>query len=167
MDELVLAYLAGVMDSDGWFTIKRHAGTRPYEHCFTYSESIGCGQTRPEAINMLQEAFGGPIRLRGRKNTGDWQPMYYWTISNKLAAQATATLRPHLRVKAEHADLIVSLRASKNAPRDYLRSIATGNLRGRALDPAVVAERHALYEHIRSLNDRRRSNTEIAALATR
>lgn len=166
MDALLIAYLAGVMDSDGWFTIKRHATNSKYEHSFTYSESVGCGQTRPEAVNLLCEAFGGTIRLRGRKTTGNWRPIYYWVALNRQAAEVARILRPHLRVKAEHADLLIALRASKNTPRDYTRSIRT-RARGRALDPDVVAVRHAAYERIRSLNDRRASNTALAAAATR
>lgn len=161
MDDLTCAYLAGVMDSDGWFTIKYHATNSKYAESFTYSEFAGCGQTRPEAVEMLREAFGGTIRLRRRKTAGDWRPMYYWVVGNRMAGTAATTLRPYLRLKAEHADLIIAIRASKDAPRRYDKSIPTGRLRGRALDPAVVAERHDAYLRIRALNDRRASNVAL------
>lgn len=162
MDDLTCAYLAGVMDSDGWFTIKRHAANAKYRESFTYSEFAGCGQTRPEAVELLRAAFGGTIRLRGRKTTGDWRPMYYWVVGNRMAADAASTLRPHLRIKAEQADLVIAIRASKDAPRRYDPS-ATG--RARPLDPAVVADRHDAYLRIRALNDRRASNVQLAGVS--
>jgi hypothetical protein len=162
MDMLQAAYMAGVMDSDGWFTIRRHACNKAYKDSYTYSEFAGCGQTSPEAVELLHATFGGPVRIRTRKVPGDWKPMYYWVVSNAKAAEVARVLRPHLRVKAAHADLILALRASKDTPRDHSRSVATG-LRGRALDPAVVAQRHAFYKRIRSMNDRRQSNLDLAA----
>jgi hypothetical protein len=161
MDALTCAYLAGVMDSDGWFTIKRHAANALYCESFTYSEYAGCGQAQSGAIDLLHEAFGGSVRLRSRKEGPDWRPMYYWVASNKQAAPVAIALRPYLRLKAEQADLIIALRASKDAPRRYDKS-APVRLRGRRLDPEVVAERHAAYLRIRALNDRRPSNLAVA-----
>jgi ABC-type dipeptide/oligopeptide/nickel transport system ATPase subunit len=154
MDELTKAYLAGVMDSDGWFTIKRHASNSRYGQSFTYSESAGCGQTTPQAVELLQASFGGVVKVRTRKTTGNWKPMHYWAVTNMIAADVAATLRPYLRVKAVHADLIIGLRASKDSTEDNVR-IPSIELRGRCLRPEVVAARHAAYERIRSLNDRR------------
>lgn len=154
MDELTAAYLAGVMDSDGWFTIKRHAANSQYGRSFTYSESAGCGQTSPEAVELLRNAFGGVVKVRTRKTTGDWKPMHYWAVTNRIAADVAATLRPYLRVKAEHADLIIGLRTSKESAADNVR-IPSAEPRGRCLRPEVIAARHASYERIRSLNDRR------------
>lgn len=160
MDDLLAAYLAGVMDSDGWFTIKRHAANSAYRDSFTYSEFAGCGQTSPEAVDLLQGNFGGTIRLRRRKTTGDWKPMHYWVVSNKLAAVVARELRRYLRVKAAHADLLLALRESKEAPWDNTRSVP-GRPRGRSLAPEVVARRHAMYETIRRMNDRRQSNVDL------
>lgn len=162
MNDLLTAYLAGVMDSDGWFTIKRHAANSAYRDSFTYSEFAGCGQTSPEAVEILQSNFGGTIRIRSRKTAGNWKPMHYWVVSNKLAAVVARELRPHLRVKAAHADLIIALRESKDAPWDRSRSVP-GRPRGRSLAPDVVAKRHVMYEQIRGLNDRRQSNVDLNA----
>jgi hypothetical protein len=154
MDDITAAYLAGVMDSDGWFTIKRHAANSRYGQSFTYSESAGCGQTSPEAVELLCDTFGGVVKVRTRKTTGDWKPMHYWAVTNRIAADVAATLRPFLRIKPEHADLLIGLRASKESAEDNVR-IPSVEVRGRCLRPEVVAARHAAYERIRSLNDRR------------
>ena len=80
--------------------------------------------------------------------------MHYWAVTNRIAADVATTLRPFLRVKAEHAGLIIGLRASKDSAEDNVR-IPSSEPRGRCLRPEVVAARHAAYERIRSLNDRR------------
>lgn len=158
MEPTQVAYLAGVMDSDGWFTIIHHATNSRYAQSYTYSENAGCAQTSPEAVELLRLAFGGRIYVRERKASGNWKPMHYWVVSNKIAAHMTLILRPYLLVKAEQADLILALRTSKNRPRETIRDVATGVRGGKGLNPTVVAERHMMYEHIRSLNDRRPSN---------
>lgn len=143
------------MDSDGWFTIKRHAANSRYGSSYTYSECAGCGQTSPEAVELLRNAFGGSLRVRTRNTPGDWKPMYYWAVTNKIAANVATVLRPFLRVKAEHADLVIAIRASKSSAEDNAGRIKTTAARGRCLRPEVVAARHEAYERIRSLNDRR------------
>ena len=155
MDDLTAAYLAGVMDSDGWFTIKRHAANSRYGDSYTYSESAGCGQTSPEAVELLRAEFGGVVKLRTRKTAGNWKPMHYWAVTNRLAASVAESLRPFLRVKAEHADLVLAIRRSKESADDNGGRVVTGPLRGRGLRPEVGAARHDAYERIRSLNDRR------------
>lgn len=154
MDTHALAYLAGVMDSDGWITIKR-TEARDYPGSFTHSENIGCGQTSDAAVSQFQQCFGGTTRLRSRKgHETTWQPIYYWTVGNKGAAECIAALRPYLRVKARQADLLLAIRASKELPRAQQRPVNNGG-RARGMDPAIISERDAIWQEIRSLNDRR------------
>lgn len=161
--DVELAYLAGVMDSDGWFTIKREDRQAPSgSRWVTYSEIAGCGQVRPEAVELLHRGFGGAIRERRREGHPTWQPMYYWLCQGRAAAELAAALSPYLRIKREHAALLLDLRASKDRPFSETR-VASTSLRGRALSPAVVAERHRLFLTIRAMNDRRRRVEDGAA----
>ncbi len=155
MDKLVLAYLAGVMDSDGFISIRRTAPSQMSPDSFTYSEFTGVGQVQPDAVALFQERFGGTIKIRVREGHDNWRPLHYWVVTNKLAAACVEALRPYLRVKARNADLVLALRASKNLPASARRTTA-GEGRVRFTNPDVVAERHRLYEEIRSLNDTRR-----------
>lgn len=158
MNETDLAYLAGVMDSDGWFTIKHHATNSTYTSSYTFSEHAGCAQVSPEAVDQLKELFGGRIYLRSRKGKDHWKPLYYWVVSNRLAADMTRILRPYLRIKAAQADLVLTIRASKDRPRTETCNVATGLRGGKGMDPLVISERRLAYEQIRSLNDRREGN---------
>jgi len=153
MDTYDLAYLAGVMDSDGWFTIRREEAQK-YPGSFTHSENIGCGQTSDAAVSMLSETFGGKITLRGRKgHETTWQPVHYWWLGNKRAADCVRALRPYLRIKGTQADLLLTLRTSKELPHHVQRPVVNG--RGRRMAPDIVAERDALWRKVRSLNERR------------
>lgn len=148
-DELTLAYLAGSMDADGFFTMTR----RTLRGCTTYSEMVGLGQLSDAVPRMLQERFGGYIQFRERKgdHAKNWRPVYYWAAVNRDAARAVEALRPFLIVKARQAEILLSLRASKNLPAAQRRAVRVG-VRGVALNPEVVASRIALYDEIKRLN---------------
>jgi hypothetical protein len=153
MDSHTLAYLAGVMDSDGWFTIRRDEA-REWPGSYSHSENIGCGQTSEAAVSLLSENFGGKITLRSRKGREDsWQPVHYWWLGNRRAADCVRALRPYLRIKGAQADLLLALRASKDLPYSVQRSVVNG--RGRGMDPAITAERDELWTRVRSMNERR------------
>lgn len=154
VDALILAYLAGVMDADGCLTILKHKTNSKYPDCVTYSECVSVGQTSNEAVTLLQELFGGTINLRTRREgEGRWKPMYYWVVNCKIAAECVTALRPYLRVKARQADLLLTLRASKDKKYKQTRTVRIG-VRWRQLDPAVVKEREDAYAAIRALNGR-------------
>lgn len=153
MKDTDYAYMAGVLDADGFLSIRKQSTNPRFPESRTFSEFIGVGQVVPDAVSLFQGAFGGKIHLRSREHE-NWKSIYYWTISNKLAAACVLALRPYLRVKARQADLILLLRASKETPHAERRNVDTGG-RGRSLNEEVLAEREAWYREIRSLNDSR------------
>jgi hypothetical protein len=115
MDKLTLAYLAGAMDSDGWFGIKKstyHMRVRGDATQPVYSERLGIGQVTPHIPGLLREQFGGYRRLQA-PGTPNSKPMHKWDATNKIAAQVAASLLPFLRVKAPQARVLLELRASK------------------------------------------------------
>jgi len=145
MNTETLAYLAGAMDADGFFSIRHHT----IRGSTTYSESIGLGQVSDIVPNMLCNAFGGTVRQRQRDPK--WKPFFYWVASNKNAAAATKILLPHLRLKRRQAELICELRVSKELPSTERRAVRVG-VRGTKTNPAVVAKREAIYAEIKALN---------------
>jgi len=159
-EELVRAYLAGVLDSDGFISIKRHAANTRYKDSYTFSEWAGVGQVSPAAVELFAERWGGVVHLRKHKNDdgGDWRPMHYWVVSNKIAATCVGALRPHIRIKARQADLVLALRASKNRPQCEQRTFKGTAPRSMRLDPEIVAVREAAWREVRSLNEKRRFN---------
>lgn len=148
-EALTLAYLAGAMDADGFFTMSR----KTIRGSTTYSEFIGLAQVDRTVPDMLQSRFGGYIQVRKRKGeqAENWRPLYYWGGTCRNAAAAVVALRPYLRIKARQADVLIALRASKSLPASERRSVPVG-IRSRATNPEVVAARSDLYAEIRALN---------------
>lgn len=117
MDAITLAYLAGAMDSDGSFGIKKstyHRRVREEAHNAVYSERIMLKQVTPEIPHMLHEAFGGTLRLDKPSCKKNGRPLWNFQATDKKAAKACAQLLPYLRVKSRQAELLLELRESKN-----------------------------------------------------
>src|SRR5438046_2586807 len=116
-----LPYLAGAMDSDGYFTIKRSTyrlrvrgdATQP-----VYSERIGLKQVTPHIVELLQNTFGGYVG-RQRGVSVNSKPLWSWQATDRAAANACLLLLPYLTVKKRQCELLVELRKSKQP--QYLR----------------------------------------------
>lgn len=118
MDERILAYLAGAMDSDGSFGIKRSTysmrvlkeSTQP-----VYSERAALKQVTEAIPCLLKECFGGYVRVC-KPQTVNSKPMFSWNVTDTNAARCCAALLPFLRVKHEQAKCLLELRESKDRP---------------------------------------------------
>lgn len=115
IEPTVLAYLAGAMDSDGYFSIKKstyHMRVRGDATNATYSEKIGLHQVTPQIPELLKACFGGALYL-GKPQTPNSKAMYRWACTDTQAAVACAALLPYLRVKRQQAERLLELRESK------------------------------------------------------
>lgn len=115
MNKLTLAYLAGVIDSDGYFSIRKstyHVRVRGDAVNAVYSERIGLKQVTTVVPLLLKETFGGYYRQEG-PGTKNSRPMYCWQTTDLNAARAAAVLLPYLRIKRRQAKLLLELRESK------------------------------------------------------
>lgn len=112
---MTLAYLAGAMDSDGCFSIKKSTyrirvskdSANP-----TYSERLSLKQVTPQIPELLKKTFGGTVNLRPSQ-TENGKPLYVWVVTDKVAAGACGALLPYLLVKRQQAELVSELRESK------------------------------------------------------
>lgn len=119
MHDLTLAYLAGVIDSDGYLSVKRttyHMRVRGDAGNPVFSEKIGCKQVTPEAIDLLHATFNGYRRVE-KPSTANGRPLHSWVVTDRNAAAAAEALLPFLRIKREQAILLLQLRALKSSPR--------------------------------------------------
>jgi hypothetical protein len=149
-----LAYLAGVLDSDGSITIVRQHPNRLYPDSYTYSEHVQVGQCSREAVDLFHLYWPGEFRVRDKK-PGHWRPLFVWRTSNIRAAACIKALRPYLRIKSRQADLALALRASKERGFSQTRTerVASYGGRARRLSPEVQGHRTNLWNEIRMLND--------------
>lgn len=145
-DQLIYAYLAGAIDADGFITIARSTrrqGER-YAHRPTYyNAKIGFSETSPIVPTLLKETFGGSCFEHQPKNPGH-KRWYSWQIQSVKAAASLRLLLPYLRLKKQQAELVLQLAELMTAQRKRSMRIAA--------DPAITAERHALWEAVTKLN---------------
>jgi hypothetical protein len=119
MDETTLAYLAGAMDSDGSFGIKRHTyamrirgdASQP-----VYSERASLKQVTPEIPHLLKDTFGGRCAPQNASSKNG-RPLWGWDATDVIAATAAKRLLPFLRVKKPQAELMLELRRTKTDDR--------------------------------------------------
>lgn len=140
----ILAYLAGLIDGEGYIGVKKARR----KDCISplYHERIQVRMVHEDAIKLLTDTLGGSYyrekpRARGR-------PLYCWQASDWIASYALERLLPWLLVKRENAENVLRLRASKDDPRAARR----GSPARRVMDPDVLAERESIYLRAKELN---------------
>lgn len=120
--DITLAYLAGAMDSDGYFTIKRstyHKRVRGDASNPVFSEKIGLKQVTPQVPHLLKECFGGTCRPINPPSANN-KPLWMYVATDKNAATACELLLPYLRIKRKQAETLLELRESKSAKYEQL-----------------------------------------------
>lgn len=134
----LLAYLAGIVDGEGYLGIKRDMvkgrGVSP-----VFYERISVASTNRAAIDLFCETFKcGKVYVHRIKKLSK-REYWSWEVSNKIATGVLAQLYPYLRIKKPEADIILKFRATQL--RKY-----------RVLPAEVIARRQALYEDIKALH---------------
>jgi hypothetical protein len=154
MKKIELAYLAGVVDSDGSISIAVDTWrVRKYGRSPAFQEIVAIGQCDEQAVNLAHELFGGSLRTEKPRGENR-RPMHLWTVTNRNAIVSIAALMPYLRIKRRQAEIVVALRAIKNRGRKANTDLTAPKVR--RIKPAVIAEMNELVTQVRSLNDSRR-----------
>lgn len=102
MDNLVKAYLAGVVDGEGTITLSRsHANQTP-------SPEVSIVNTYYPLITWIRARVGkGIIRQRTGRRV-QHATSYIWTVRSDAAIAFLRQIQPWLIIKKQHARLIVS-----------------------------------------------------------
>lgn len=102
-DDVTLAYLAGVIDSDGFISITqaRHRG-RLY-----FAATVGISGTRTEPHELAASLWGGNVYRYDPKNPRH-RPQFQWSRQGDSAAEVISEVSPFLRVKADQAALALA-----------------------------------------------------------
>ena len=150
MDPIDLAYMAGVIDSDGCITIGIDGRkTRATPRFFAI---VAVRQCDPQAVTLGQSLFGGNITV-GKPGSLRGRPSHDWYCYNSRAGTVITALLPYLRIKRKQAELVLALRAIKD--RGRMANTIRGPGRTRVLSPATLAEYKRLTTAVRALNDSR------------
>jgi hypothetical protein len=115
----LLAYAAGVIDSDGSTGIRLDTcamRVRRLEAGPVYKERVTLRQIEPQAVELFHGAFGGSRFMSAPRNERA-QPLHSWQVVDRMAATFLAAISPYLRIKRRQAELCVELRRLKDESR--------------------------------------------------
>ena len=154
-DPLEIAYLAGVIDSDGYIVVQRarKANTGRAQPNVYYSIKVGIAGTRTPPHELAKAIFGGNIQRYQPKNPAH-RAQFQWQISGPVAAAALFIPKPHLRVKCEQAEIAIDFQNMIERHVKIQRATQTPPYR---VTPEMQVERAALWEKMGPLNQSRRA----------
>lgn len=113
----LLAYCAGVIDSDGSIGIK-YSNVKQNESA-KCQEVITLKQVKTEAVKLFSKLFGGSIFHL--KKEGNHQDQVGWIKTCGPAVQVVKLLLPYLKIKRKQAQNLVKLynlkQKSRSSPR--------------------------------------------------
>lgn len=150
----VLAYCAGVIDSDGTIGVKRSTYSmrvRGDARQPIYSERVCVKQVTPEAVDLLHGLFGGrraidkPSSKRGRH-------LHVWQVTDKRAAECLAAILPYLRIKKRQAENCLELRRLKDESRIARTCFGRGHVGGKARPAEISDAMDAVHAQAKALN---------------
>ena len=105
---LLEAYTAGIFDGEGSIHIKEHR-TKWNSDTISYSVKIEIINTEIDWLYDLRAQWGNIGYIHHRSELGNRRATADWQMSSSDAIKFLKTVRPYLRIKAERADLVLSL----------------------------------------------------------
>ena len=106
MEATELAYIAGIIDGEGFITIRRerHINDR-------YSLHVGAGNTDRPLLEWLQASFGGKLVFSPKPE--GYKDFFQWAIVSRSANNFLILILPYLRIKKDQAELALLFQAGK------------------------------------------------------
>lgn len=154
MTRTELAYMAGVIDSDGTIGIKRNTYSMRVvgdSAAPTYSERIHIRQVERQALELFSATFGGNLGISD-PNAKRGRSLFNWGQTDRKAATTLRALLPFLRIKRRQAENCLALRALK----EQSKRARVAKKRGHAGSAPRTAEHsdqmHRLYLEAKRLN---------------
>lgn len=149
----LMAYLAGVMDGDGSFSLLRlKKGSKNY----LYTPMLQCASWRLEFIHLLKETFGGNLvsgKVHIKKNGENGHALTCWKLrSRKNCSPILKELIPFLKIKQLRA--MVLFRFCEHA----------NFIRGKELSEARLATRENDYYFMTTRNKPEHAWTKIESV---
>lgn len=103
-----LAYIAGIIDSDGYVGIVKNGETRRKKITFNFRPTITITQVQPEAIGFIQEKIGGKFGINKQLKNSNWKNQYRWGLYNrKEIKEFLEKILPYLKIKKRQAEMVI------------------------------------------------------------
>ncbi len=134
-----LFYLAGIIDGEGWISIKKnkpHADT----HSPQYFLELGVANTSERLMLWLEANFSGMVYLRQPRNP-KWKPMYSWKLRCSRASALLSEISDILVIKSDRAKL--AIRFTETIGTKYNKI---------GLPDNVLTTRESMFQEMKTLN---------------
>ena len=150
--ETAKAYLAGLIDCDGYISINKTIATgKTRQKTDCYYSLIGVTNTSIVPLQWITENFGGwygpvgGINAIKKKIEQGHKPEYVWQTTGKDAGRVIQAIYPYLTLKQPRADILLKLEATKSG---------VAFKHGSLTPESVLLERKQLKEQMNILNKR-------------
>ncbi len=115
MSDLELAYLAGIIDADGYVTATRSQRRGRWY----FGAQIGITGSRREPHDLAVSLFGGKVNTHRPTRNPKHLPQHHWQLGGRRAVPAIEAVIPYLRIKRDRATLVLELQASVDEAREH------------------------------------------------
>jgi hypothetical protein len=149
----VLAYCAGVIDSDGTIGIKRSTyamRVRGDAGAPVFMARCCVRQVEPQAVELLRDTFGGAIRIN--KGQGACRDLYQWEARDLIVERALLLLLPYLRIKRVQAENALAMRALVHESKATRAKKPAGQIGASPRPEELTARMEACYAEAKRLN---------------
>jgi len=151
MKDTMLAWIAGIMDADGFFTIKRNTYSmriRKDSSNPSYQERVGIKQVQPEAIKIIHKYFGGYYRIE-KPSAKNGKPLHCVGLSCKKAVVFIEAIFPYLIIKRKQAKILLLLRKYIDEGRKGYSKKTNRS----CISNAQIRQRENLIKRLNQIND--------------
>lgn len=116
MKQTDIAYIAGLIDGEGYIGIRRFKGKTNGRVTPGYQERIQVRMVDEQAINFLADTLGGTYYAE-KPHAHKGRPLYCYSASDKIAVRIIRTVLPYLRVKRAVAEKVLAFREFRANPQ--------------------------------------------------
>lgn len=138
------AWAAGFIDGEGTITLKRYkakTAIRGLHYQPFVSLSQANHEGHPNGVEHMKELFGGSTSMYLSK--APRLHVTQWSIVSRQAIECLKKIRPYLKVKDRHADLLLS----------YYETVGEKSKTYRITDEQM-AKREAIWAQMRAMNQK-------------
>ena len=142
MNDIDLAYAAGIIDGEGSIQIRKHRRSEYYVG-YHYCMDVQVSMIDPEVPLWLKRTFGGSLQFYPAK--GKRQEVYHWAITTNKAATFLSLILPFLKIKGAQAEIALEFQNLK-------RKVGHSYCRSRHKPLVLLQAEAILAEKIRSFH---------------
>ncbi len=119
MKETDLAYIAGIIDGEGYVGIKRSAAYKCQGRKTPgFHARIQVRMVDESAIRFLADRLGGWY-YKEKPHCNNGRPLFCYQVSDRAAEKIIRQLLPHLKVKHKQAEIVLSLRELQSNMQEH------------------------------------------------